>query len=127
MWQRYNGYVHGREPLLTMAYFCLSVLAWSARDWPTFSKRSHPRRRAAAKYAIELDVLDTLGRLTSILGDAAGGRKRDEQSEDRPPTNAEHAWVDAAIKALILQVGAWAADPSKQLRQLTMGDLPRLS
>src|SRR5215211_5969117 len=51
LWQRYDGYVHTREPLLTMAYFCLTVLERSARDWPTFLTTSNSRGRAAAKYS----------------------------------------------------------------------------
>jgi hypothetical protein len=116
MWQRYNGYRRGREPLPAMAYFCLTVLAASAGG----------QSEAAQQYGVHRDVLRTLGRLTSTVGDSLSARKLDQQSQNRPPTAQETAWMEAVVRALIHRVGEWAHDPNAQRPQLTMADLPEL-
>jgi hypothetical protein len=60
-----------------------------------------------------------LGKLTA-KGDEMTARKVDWGDAPLPLTSAETAWVDAAIKAIMLRVG----DPMLPL--LTMGDLPPL-
>ena len=67
-----------------------------------------------------------LGRLTSVLGDEAGARKVDAQSENRPPTDGERRWIERCVLALIRRAGKRAADPQKPLPSVTMADLPRL-
>ncbi|MGE5445137.1 MAG: hypothetical protein ACM3SR_11145 [Ignavibacteriales bacterium] len=63
LWDRYCRFVEGREPLLAMAYFCLSFL-----------ERGN-RTQAAQHYGIQSDVLSKLGELTSTRGDKATARK----------------------------------------------------
>ncbi len=65
LWHRYEGYLNGDEPLLSMAYFCLTLL----------EARAGSRGNAASKYAIEIDVLGKLGELTSTRGDEKIARK----------------------------------------------------
>ena len=67
---RYHGYLDGREPLLAMAYFCLTVLEASTRA--TKGKRAS----AAKKYKTEEKVLRKMGDLTSEKhGDRSSARK----------------------------------------------------
>jgi hypothetical protein len=106
---RYNRYLDGGEPLLNMAYFCLTVLEANAAN----------RADAATRYRIDKKVLTTIGRLTSEHGDRLNARKA---SATRPLTGLESAWVKAAVKKLIWQVGT----PEPARSWITMSDLPAL-
>ena len=106
---RYNRYLDGGEPLLNMAYFCLTVLEASAAN----------RADAAIRYRIDKQVLSTIGRLTCEHGDRLNARKA---SASLPLTGLERAWVEAAVKKLIWQVGT--PEPERSL--ITMSDLPAL-
>jgi hypothetical protein len=99
-----------------MAYFCLTVV----------EERAGGRDKAAGRYAIEPNVLKTLGRLTSTVGDDKEARKAKGRTERRPHTGAEKAWIEAAVRALIRRAGEWASDPRASLPQIIMSDLPRL-
>jgi hypothetical protein len=114
LWQRYQGYLDGREPLPSMAYFCLTVVEAYARG----------RRRAAREYRIHPDILRRLGEFTSTRGDAGTARKAADNSTYRPLTQPETAWVEAAVRAIIRRVGECGAIDS--LPQINMSDLPRL-
>jgi len=121
MWERYAGYLAGREPLLSMAYFCLTVIEAS-----TGKRKKEGREAAAERYGVEFDVLSELGKLTSGRGDASAARKVVAGSALQPLSDTEAAWVNEVVKALIHRVGEWAADPNVQWPQITMGDFPRL-
>jgi hypothetical protein len=116
MWHRYNAYVDGREPLLSMAYFCLSYLEWLAGG----------RSATATRYHVETRVLSTLGALTATVGDARSARKFDRESENRPLTAEEQAWIEATVKALIRRVGEYSHEPASAPGRLAMSDLPPL-
>lgn len=114
LWQRYSGCISGREPVASMAYFSLTVVEALAGG----------RRNAPASLAISQDVLDTLGRLSSSIGDDNTARKRAETP--RPHTNQEEGWMLAAVRALIKRLGELAHNPGAALPELTMSDLPQL-
>jgi hypothetical protein len=114
LWHRYQGYVEGREPLLSMAYFCLSLLKWRAGD----------RRQASKEYGIQYDVLDRLGQLTATKGDMGTARKLNSYSTLTPLSQTEVEWVRAAVEAVIHRVGEYGSAGS--LPQIRMSDLPRL-
>jgi hypothetical protein len=114
MWQRYEGYLAGREPLPGMANFCLTLVERMAGN----------RTRAAARLGIAKIVLKELGRLVSDVGDHATGRKA--IAHPRPHTAAETNWMEHAVLALIRRVAESAADPTVARRQLSMTDLPLL-
>ncbi len=65
---RYLGYREGREPLASMAFFCLTVL-----ELPWRPDRG-ARKRVPNHYAVDETVLRELGRLTSTRG-GVGARK----------------------------------------------------
>jgi hypothetical protein len=113
LWQRWEGYLARRESLQAMAYFCLTVL-----------EHGHGGRAGAAShYSISKKVLDTLARLSTNTGDQRTARK--VTGRLRPITDAEIAWLGAAVKALIQRGGEAAAGASPS--PLTMGDLPPLA
>lgn len=110
---RFRGYKDGREPLLSMAYFCLTVVESAAGG--------RNRRSSAAKiFGIAENVLDKLGELTTKRGDRTIARKA--HSSLQPLTGAERAWIEATIKQLVLRL----CDPPShyERKQLTMADLP---
>jgi hypothetical protein len=118
LWHRYKGYLASHEPLLSMAYFCLTYLEWLAAKQRL--RRPENNRQAAARvFHVHQEILGTLGKLTA-KGDEMTARKVDWGDAPLPLTSAETAWVDAAIKAIILRVG----DPT--LPQVTMADLPAI-
>ena len=54
MYDRYMGYLQGREPLASTAYFCLTILERS-------TKKKRCRELASEVYRIELEVLNKIG------------------------------------------------------------------
>jgi hypothetical protein len=119
LWRRYESYMQGREPLPGMAYVCQSFIE---------KVLARGRSDAAQKYHIEPDVLRTLGNLHSHRGDLTSRRKLEyERDRHEPPlTPSEIAWMEAAVRMLIRQVGEYAADPTAAWPTLSMRDLPSL-
>ena len=114
VWLRFKGYIDGREPLLSMAYFCLTVVEANARG----------RRVAAKKFGIEENVLNKLGELTSKRGDRLTARKVRGTTPMPPLTDNEISWVVSVIKALILRIGD--SRDVATLPKIKMADLPNL-
>ncbi len=119
MWQRYEGYLEGREPLLSMAYFCLTVLEHTARNAPGNSKL----KKVGNVYGVNEKVLRELGRLSSTAGDLASARKVDDQSQGLPLTQQEEDWVKRCVVVLIRRAGEVAADPQAATSPITMTTL----
>jgi len=109
---RFRGYQDGREPLLSMAYFCLTV-AKSAGGGQT---------NVAKTFGIEERVLRKLGDLTSTRGDRATARKA--HAGVQPLTGSERAWIEATVKQLVLRL--CNPPPNYKRPTLTMADLPPL-
>lgn len=107
MWERYCRYVAGEEPLLSMAYFCLTLLERGDRG------------AAAAQFAIGYTVLTKLGELTSTRGDPQTARKMSAQL--KPLAASERAWIEGAIKAIMRHLAM--RPPGRTLR---MADLPQI-
>jgi len=108
---RYQGYRDGREPLQSMAFFCLTLVILRA---------GRSQRAASAAYRIELPTLRKMGELSSTRGDAMNARKADAAK----PLSAEHAWLEAAVKMLIWRLGD--TRNAVALPMITMADLPKL-
>ena len=107
LWTRFCRYLANQEPLLSMAYFCLTLL------------ERGDRKLAAKYYSIHIEVLRKLGELTSTRGDNATARKLTGQTS--PLTEQERAWIEAAIKAIIRHIAS-----RKPGVTLTMAELPSL-
>lgn len=93
LWQRLQGHLEGREPLLAMAYFCLTVIEVPCGG----------RKGAAARWNVEFGVLKKLGELVSERGDGFTARKADLRL--KPLTVKEGRWILAAVKELIYVIG----------------------
>ena len=109
---RYRGYLDGREPLTSMAYFCLTVLEAKAGG-------KNKRKNAAKLYAIDKAVLDKMGELSTVYGDRLTARKANPV---RALTGPESTWLDAAVKMLIWRIGD--TRNTSALPLITMADLP---
>ena len=112
IWLRFRGYKDGREPLLSMAYFCLTLVRSAGGG----------QSNAAKAFGIGQSVLRKLGDLASNRGDRAVARKAHATSQ--PLADAEHKWIEATIKQLVLRL----CDPPSRYQRapLTMADLPPL-
>jgi hypothetical protein len=114
LWNRYQMYLDSRDLLTTMGYVCLNTIQSDAGG----------RTSAAAKFQIHKEVLDKLGALTSDVGDETTARKFDARTTERAHTEAEKAWIEAAVKKIIRRVAEHDHDPTAALSQITMADLP---
>jgi hypothetical protein len=119
MWHHYSRYLEDREKLTSMGFYCLSLL-----QWRTGTKTA--RQDVAAQYDIDLDVLKTLGTLTSDIGDLTSARKLEMSSHVRPHTPKEVEWVKAVVKMLIRRKAEYDNDPTATRVQITMKDFPQL-
>ncbi len=118
IWLRYQGYLDGREPLLSMAYFCLTVFEANG-DTSNGGKRAG----AGATYRIDKAVLGKMGELTSCRGDRTSARKATAGLE-QSLTGPEGAWLEAVLKALIRRLGDTRDKTTLPL--ITLADLPSL-
>jgi hypothetical protein len=110
-YQRWRNVRLGREPLLGMAYWLLTVMSRLA---------GNPRAVAAA-FNVDQKVLKTLGELSSTRGDLATARK--VSHGQRPLSGQEQSWLEKTVKVLILRIGQ--TSPGTEPR-LSMKDLPPL-
>jgi hypothetical protein len=113
LWLRFQKYVEGQEPLLSMAYFCLTVVQAIAGN----------RSAASKKYCIDLKVLNKLGELTAQRGDALSARKALGKKYE-PLKGSEKTWIETAVKYLILRLGTEAK--REGLAWIKFVDLPSI-
>ena len=117
MYDRYMGYRRGREPLASIAYFCLTVVEQST------GHKSAGRRAAARKYQITRGVLNEIGRLSSGKG---GSDARKAGGRGHPLTAQECRFLDEATKVLIRRAAQRAHSPASDFPLITKSDLPSL-
>lgn len=121
MYLRYSNYKKGKESLLSMAYWCLTIVESSTK----ISKKK-PRTTAAGLYGIEKDVLNELGRLSSQAGDETEARKFTDKNTLVKLTPNEKSWVESVVRRLIKRMAHYAYDPTAKISQITMNDFPSL-
>lgn len=115
MYNRLKGYYENREPLASMAYFCLTML----------EKHLCKNRKAAAnKYKIGNKVLNQIGNLTENKG---GETARKATGIGTNLTRPESRFLEEAVKKIILRVAEVAHDPNQNLPTITLPDLPEMS
>lgn len=112
LFYRYLQYLNGNEPLLSMAYFCLSYLQ---------NISGGKRFQSIDKYVIEKDVLDKIGELSSARGDVTSARKGDKH-DFNPLTIEEEKWVEKCVKSIILRIGEVNAG-NEDLKIITMDSI----
>ena len=108
---RYRRFREGREDLASFAYFCLTVL-----EYPFTPPK---RKRAAASYRVELEVLQRIGELSSTKG-GSGARKR--EGVDAPLTGQERRFLERATRRLIRRLAEYHA-ASGSLPTISMKDV----
>ena len=128
MYQQYVNYCRGREgTLLSMAYFCLTVVENLAQPPVASShkrKTSGKRLKAAQKYNISQDVLNEIGRLVSTRGGPIEARKEEGSDRDLTLTPDERRFLEQAIKKLIRRVAEKTHDRNKVLPVISLSDFP---
>jgi hypothetical protein len=110
--ERLRQYRLGRHPLLVLGYHAYTI----------FTGRFGGRRNAPTAMNVDGAIFETLNDLTSNRSSPQHERKA---LRNKPRlSDAERAWVESAIVALVKQAGA--IDAGAQPKRLTMGDLPPL-
>ena len=117
MFERYQGYLQGQEPLPSMAYFCLTVLENST------GHRRGGRKVAATLYQIDNAVLDQLGHLSSKKG-GTGARKAEGVNHEL--SLEDKRFLEQAVKTIIRRVAEVAHDPKARVQPITMRDFPAI-
>lgn len=111
MFQRYLRHLEGREPLPSMAYFCLTMLKQMAGGRAV---------NAAATFNISKRVLDRIGKLSSNKG---GFSARKATGSNAPLTIDEERFLKSAVKLLIQRAAEveYGSDPSR--KKITLADI----
>lgn len=118
---RYRQFREGREPLTSMAQFCLTVLEVAGlRETVT---QTGKRQAAGTRFNVEFAVLRKLGELCE-QGDATQARKAKPNEPWRPLTASENRWIEECVKALIRQAGEGVTAPPPT--RVTLASLPAL-
>lgn len=112
--KRFESFQSGKEPLLSMAYFCLTIIQSSAGN----------RGDAVEKYSIRRDVFNKLGDLTSERGDESEARKVKNRLSFEPLNESEKKWIIETIKLLIRRKAEYDFDPIATFKEITMDELP---
>ena len=117
IYDRYMGYRRGREPLASMASFCLTVL-----EAATGERKG--RRAAASKiYSIDSRVLSKIGELSANRG-GAEARKVDGVATDF--SSQERHFLERAVKVVIRRMAEREHSSGKSLSIISLADLPSL-
>lgn len=113
---RYESFTKKKEPLLSMAYFCLTVLEASGGNL----------KNASLKYNIHKDVLKKLSELTSTRGNMLEARKAKGSRSFEPLTTKEIDWINATVRKLIRRKAEYEYDPSGVFCLIDLIGLPSL-
>ena len=116
MFTRYIGYRDGKEPLTSMAYFCLTVLEASAGK----KKGETARKAAARRYCIANRVMNKVG----TLCDKKGGRgARKAKGVHLELTHGEKRFLEDAVKTMIRRAAEVEHDPHASHNLIGLRDL----
>jgi hypothetical protein len=113
-YRRWIGFRSGKEPLQSMAYFVLTLLESAAGD----------RKNAARSFNIDVEVLRTIGRLSSTKGDPDTARKAAPGTSFQELTGAEKQWLEKAIPLVIRRLGEHSS--GAKLSPICLTDLPSI-
>jgi len=120
MWFRYEMFKGGKEPLTSMAYFCLTVLEGST------GKKEGARKAVCSMYKIDQKVRDTFGDLVSERGNGFQARKFDARATRDGFRGNEEKWIEQVVIALIRRKAEYDFDPNGSYPQIAMTDFVRL-
>ena len=117
---RLDRYHQGRETLAAMTYFCLTVLGNSV----SATKGTTETRKAVRDhYSISADLQKKVAALSSEKG---GSEARKAGGMEQEFTAEERAFLVAAVKAFTRRVAEKTANPTTELKMITLADLPHL-
>lgn len=114
LWNRYEEYLNGHEPITSMAYAC----------WTFIETKAGGEEKVAKMYRISNKVLKKFRKLVNTKGDAKTVRKFVQNTTLIPFSSAEIKWLEATIKVIIRRVGE--VNSTSSLPIVTLNDLPRL-
>ena len=114
---RYEGFTKKKEPLLSMAYFCLTVMVAGGGNL----------KDTARKFNIQKEVFKKLGELTSKRGDLTESRKAKDRTSFESLTAKEIDWITVAIRKLIRRKAEYDHDPNGSYSVIDLAGLPNLS
>ena len=117
MYTRYMGYRQGREPLASMAYFCLTVLKNSVQN------QNGIRETFAERYKVSNRVVKAMNRLSGSQG---GSEARKAEGIGKDFNSQERKFLEQAVKMLIRRVAEMEHSPNKNHSEITLSDLPSL-
>ncbi len=124
MYDRYMNYRRGRESLLGMAYFCLTIIEGKAKEHYAKgnSKKNKVNSREAASlyYGIEKEVLDKIGCLTSKKDGRAEARKN--KGIERDLTHEDRSFLKQSVREIIRRAAEKAYSPDKELEEISLSD-----
>ena len=121
MYDRYMNHLRGHESLLSMTYFCLTILEDTAKRHCTGQKRE----AASRYYQIEKEILDKIGDLSSNKGGRLEARKNEGVNQDL--TSEERTFLNQAIRKIIYRVAEKAYNQNVALKEIPLSDLPSLA
>ena len=117
MYCRYMGYRKGREPLASMASFCLTVLEASTGE--------RKRRRIAAAKACNIDAR-VLGKIGDLTANRGGSEARKADGIATEFSSQERHFLEQAVRRVISRMAERAHSSGKQLPPISLSDLPSL-
>lgn len=113
MYDRFMGYRSGKEPLPSMAYFCLTVFEAAA------GQHTSRRKAAAKKYGVSQEMLKKIGDLSTNSG---GPQARKASGLVQTLTNQEHRFLKEAVAVIIRRAAEVAHDPNQITPEISMSD-----
>ena len=124
MYDRYMNYHRGHESLLSMAYFCLTLLEDTAKRHYTGGQNIGKRVAASRYYQIEKKILEEIGNLTSNKGGRSEARKN--QGIDQDLTSKERLFLNQVIREIVRRAAEKTYNPTVELRKISLSDLQNL-
>lgn len=121
MYEHYLASRRKAENVTSMAYFCLTVLEGPTKP---FHRTPNKRQQASAKYNVDIDVLNEIGRLSTERGGPLEARKREGIQQEL--TTDERHFLMQAIKKVIHRAAEKARDPSGKFPAILLSDLPSI-
>lgn len=123
MYDRFMRYCNRMEPLPSVAYFCVTVLALeAARLDGNGGRRSD--HQTVQTFGIARNVLRRIRDLSTNKGGAVAARKANGLQLEL--TDQEVGFLTKAIQAIILRAAEVAHNPGATRDTLTLADLPKI-
>ncbi|MGD9711832.1 MAG: hypothetical protein AB7V46_07185 [Thermomicrobiales bacterium] len=129
IWFRWTAYREGREPIASVAYYCITVLEnWiileQAQLGNSIGKRE-VRRHAGSRLGFENAVLNDFAELCSEVGDYSQRRKEHAHDDTlkRPFTETEIQWMERILLKVTERIGQYSANSGVIFKSLGKGDI----